>query len=112
MKRYFVWGLFLAHTFACQSVLAGKPEGLNEAMMGENIGGGFGDFHIESKDSFTAESREVIWFASFKGFMGAPQARLRAEWITPAGEGFKNENFSTKYGNSRFGWAKLDIQGV
>ncbi len=91
---------------------AAKKDGLNEAMMGENISGGFGDFGINAKDMFTAESREVLWFASFKGFIGAPQAKLSIDWITPAGEVFKKEKFSTRQSNSRFGWAKLDIQGV
>lgn len=112
MKRDLTGIIFLASFFVCQTAFAGKEGGLNEAMMGENIGGGFGDFHIEAKDTFTAESREVIWFASFKGFIGAPQANLTAEWITPAGEVFKKEKFSTRYGNSRFGWAKLDIHGA
>ena len=44
--------------------------------------------------------------------IGAPQAKLTAEWVTPAGEIFKKEKFTTKYGNSRFGWAKLDIKGA
>ncbi len=96
--------------FNCQSAWAGKADGLNEAIMGENLTGGFGDFHIDSKDWFTPENREVIWFASFKGF-GAYQANLSAEWITPAGKVFKRERFTTQWGNSRFGWTKLDIRG-
>lgn len=92
--------------------LAAKKDGLNEAMMGENLSGGFGDFAIQRKNIFTTANNEVLWFASFKGFMGAPNAKLRAEWIAPAGETFKSEDFTTKYGNSRFGWAKLDIKGA
>jgi len=104
--------IFSLVIFSPSTVFAAKKDGLNEAMMGENISGGFGDFSIQRRNAFAANSNEVIWFASFKGFMGAPEAKLRAEWITPAGETFKDENFTTKYGNSRFGWAKLDIKGV
>ncbi len=104
--------IFLLVIFAPSTVFAAKKDGLNEAMMGENITGGFGDFAIQRRNAFTASSSEVVWFASFKGFIGAPEAKLRAEWVTPAGETFKDERFTTKYGNSRFGWAKLDIKGV
>ncbi len=93
-------------------VWASKKDLLADSMMGEGIGGGFGDFYIHSKDTFSKDSKEVIWFAGFKGFMTAYQANLSAQWITPAGETFKTEKFTTRYGNNRFGWAKLDIKGV
>lgn len=93
-------------------VWASKKDLLADSMMGEGIGGGFGDFYIDSKDTFSKDSKEVIWFAGFKGFMTAYQANLSAQWITPAGETFKTEKFTTRYGNNRFGWAKLDIKGV
>jgi tetratricopeptide (TPR) repeat protein len=110
-KRKFIVTLVLFGLLAGPAEAA-KIDGLNEAMMGENISGGWGDFAIDAKDSFTRSSREVIWFASFKGIIGAPEAKLSAEWVTPAGEVFKKEKFSTQWGNSRFGWAKLDIQGA
>lgn len=102
----------LLSLLAASPALAAKKDSMNESMMGENISGGFGDFAIQRKSTFTRQSNEVIWFASFKGFIGAPNAKLNAKWITPAGEIFKDENFTTKYGNARFGWAKLDIRGA
>jgi tetratricopeptide (TPR) repeat protein len=95
-----------------QLAFAGKAEVLANATMGENISGGLGDFHIQSRDIFNSESSEAIWFGTFKGFMTAYKANLSAEWMTPAGELFKREKFTTKYGNANFGWAKLDIKGV
>ncbi len=81
-------------------------------MMGENITFGGGDFHIDAKDRFTENSSEILWFSGFKGWIGAPEAKLKAEWMTPAGEIFKTEKFTTRYGNNRFGWAKLDIRNA
>ena len=90
---------------------AAKKDLKAPSMMGENISGGFGDFHIESKEHFTKKNREIIWFSGFKGFMSAYKANLKADWIAPSGEIFKSEHFTTEPSNCRFGWAKLDIKG-
>ena len=88
--------LFVSQAFAAKKDLKAP------SMMGENISGGFGDFHIESKEHFTKKSREIIWFSGFHGFMSAYKANLKADWIAPSGEIFKSEHFTTEPSNCRF----------
>ncbi len=93
------------------SSYAAKKDILDNATIGENISGGFADFYIQSKDTFNSSSREILWFAHFKGFRKAYKANLSARWYAPSGEKFKEEQFSTQETNSRYAWAKLDIRG-
>lgn len=91
------------------SVFAAKVDGLNEAMMGSVLSTHGNDYDVRRETNFSPEHSQIIWFASFKGYAGAPAANLSAEWVDPAGTVYKKQEFSTIDGNSRFAYTQLNL---
>ncbi len=89
---------------------AAQTKSVNEAMLGTKLTYKFGDFDVQRQSYFSPNDTEIIWFASFRGIVGAPGAKLSIEWIKPDGTVYKKEDFSPDSDDSRFAFTKLDLK--